>query len=106
VCSEQPHTQAPRGYIVPPCTVEDLRRLTPEMFEEALKQWEVPCNKPAMKEQVLQALPSLSEACRLSDIFLEHGQYLYVCSYYMRYLIDMFGVDGSQYHAYSCMMRY
>ncbi|KAI0706170.1 hypothetical protein BC835DRAFT_1312763 [Cytidiella melzeri] len=68
---------APQGYTLPPCTLADLPRLTPQLFEEALKQWEIVCDDPELKRQALQALPSLSEACRLCDLFLEYGEYLW-----------------------------
>ena len=53
-----------------------MHHLTHAMFEESMKQFESECDDPEMKRQVLQTLPSLSEACRLCEIFLEHGEYL------------------------------
>ncbi len=50
--------------------------MTLQMFEESMKQFESECDDIEIKRQALQALPSLSEACRLCDIFLEHGEYL------------------------------
>ncbi|KAI0095188.1 hypothetical protein BDY19DRAFT_1039110 [Irpex rosettiformis] len=68
---------APRGYSKPPCKIEDMPRLTQAMLEESMKQLESECDDPEIKRQALQALPSLSEACRLCEIFLEHGEYLW-----------------------------
>ncbi|EPQ60077.1 hypothetical protein GLOTRDRAFT_123836 [Gloeophyllum trabeum ATCC 11539] len=36
----------------------------------------IACEEPVRRE-LLQALPPLSEACRLCEIFLEHGRYMY-----------------------------
>lgn len=56
----------------------DFPHLTRQMLDEACKGYETTCDDPDMKKQALQMLPSLSQACRLCDIFLDHGEYLYV----------------------------
>ncbi|KAJ3547759.1 hypothetical protein NM688_g5369 [Phlebia brevispora] len=68
----RPHSSTPYG-----CTQSDYPRLSPELFEEATKGFETTSHKPELKRQVLQMLPSLSSACRLCEIFLEHGEYIW-----------------------------
>lgn len=51
-------------------------RLSPKSFEESVKGYEVPLEDPDCTRQVFQLLPSLSHACHLCDIYLEHGDYL------------------------------
>ena len=71
-------SQAPRNTTssVMGCSQADFPRFSPEFYEEALKGFDTGCQNPDMKRQVLQLLPSLCNACRLCEIFLEHGEYL------------------------------
>lgn len=48
------------------------------MYDEALEGFERSCNNTELRRQVFQMLPSLSHACRLCEVFLEHGEYMYV----------------------------
>ncbi|KAH8099453.1 fungal-specific transcription factor domain-containing protein [Cristinia sonorae] len=64
---------------VPPCISEaTLPHLTLEMVDTAREMFEVPVpNEFEMKKTLLDLLPPLSQACRLCEIFLEHGEYLW-----------------------------
>ncbi|TCD62867.1 hypothetical protein EIP91_006273 [Steccherinum ochraceum] len=64
---------------VPPCMSEsNLPHLTVDMVDAARESFEIPINDEfEMKKKLLTLLPPLSQACRLCEIFLEHGEYLW-----------------------------
>ncbi len=78
LCDLFNYTQAPRPAPTSPsgCSEEHYPRLSHVLFEEATKGFDVSCTNLELKREVLQMLPSLSQACRLCEIFLEHGEYM------------------------------
>ncbi|GBE77611.1 hypothetical protein SCP_0104910 [Sparassis crispa] len=51
--------------------------LSKELIDEAIMELDVPCENPTIHEEIRRALPSLSQAYRLCEIFLEYGQYVW-----------------------------
>ncbi|CAL1694716.1 unnamed protein product [Somion occarium] len=72
---------------VPPCDPSTFVHLTPELVNVATGSLEMLCSDPEIKKQVLSRLPSLSRACRLCDLFVEYGDYLW-CSLPRNQLFD------------------
>ncbi|KZT73240.1 hypothetical protein DAEQUDRAFT_662513, partial [Daedalea quercina L-15889] len=58
-------------------TTDSFPRLSPEIVAEAQIELTIPCRHPWLKEQIHALLPSLSHACRLCEIFVEYGQYIW-----------------------------
>ncbi|KAK7695142.1 hypothetical protein QCA50_002332 [Cerrena zonata] len=72
---------------LPPWDPASYPHLTPELVNVSCGSLEMLCSDPQVKKQVLQRLPSLSRACRLCDIFIEYGEYLW-CSLPRNQLFD------------------
>ncbi|CCL98901.1 uncharacterized protein FIBRA_00908 [Fibroporia radiculosa] len=60
-----------------PCTQIQFPHISAELVQEAIIDLDVPCNHAEVQNQVRDALPSLSRACRLCDIFMEYGQFIW-----------------------------
>ena len=50
--------------------------MSKEMIDEANKELDVPCQNIDVGAEILNFLPPLSQACALSERFLEYGAYL------------------------------
>ncbi|KAI0789552.1 fungal-specific transcription factor domain-containing protein [Abortiporus biennis] len=63
---------------IPVCNASDFPHISPEMIEQSCMTLEIPLVNLDIKRQLVSHLPSLSRACQLCEVFLEHGEYLWV----------------------------
>ncbi|GJF00201.1 fungal-specific transcription factor domain-containing protein [Phanerochaete sordida] len=59
------------------CHKENFPRFSQLVYDEALKTFDTTCDVPEARMQVWQLLPTLGQACRLVEIFLEIGDFLW-----------------------------
>lgn len=64
------------------------------------------CTEAEVGKEIFAVMPSLSQACRLCDIFLEYGQFAYVVSSGVLLVpSDTVLSGGFPYRGSSCSMR-
>ncbi|EKM61712.1 uncharacterized protein PHACADRAFT_204880 [Phanerochaete carnosa HHB-10118-sp] len=59
------------------CHKEDFPRFSQQVYDEALKTFDLTCDIPEVRIQIWQLLPTLGQACRLVEIFLDMGDFLW-----------------------------
>ncbi|KAH9950983.1 fungal-specific transcription factor domain-containing protein [Amylocystis lapponica] len=59
------------------CSKLSYPHLSPELVGEAMVDLEVVCDNLCVRDEIRNLMPSLSQACRMCEIFLERGRYMW-----------------------------